>query len=87
MGPTWSSVGARSSTPARGTASWLGLKPTMPQQAAGMRMDPAVSVPTAMATIPAATAAAEPPLEPPGMRPGATGFITRPKCGLSLVMP
>ena len=59
----------------------------MPQHAAGMRIEPAVSVPTASLTMPAAIAAAEPPLEPPGMRDGAAGFTTRPKRGLSLVMP
>ena len=36
--------------------------------AAGMRTDPAPSEPTAAGTSPAATAAAEPPLEPPGVR-------------------
>jgi hypothetical protein len=63
------------------------LKPTTPQQAAGRRIDPPVSVPVAWRTMPAATAAADPPLEPPGMRAGARGFTTRPKCGLSLVIP
>jgi hypothetical protein len=36
-------------------------------KAAGTRPDPAVSVPSAKLTSPAATAAAEPELEPPGM--------------------
>jgi hypothetical protein len=35
-----------------------------------------------MSTIHAATAAAEPPLEPPGMRSGATGFINAPEVGI-----
>ena len=35
---------------------------------AGTRPDPAVSVPSATGTIPAATATAEPELDPPGMR-------------------
>ena len=51
----------------------------MPQHADGMRIEPAVSVPSAARTMPAATAAAEPPLEPPGMRDGAVGFTTAPK--------
>ena len=33
-----------------------------------MRMDPPVSLPIAIGTSPAATAAPEPPLEPPGIR-------------------
>jgi hypothetical protein len=44
-----------------------GLTPTMPLNAAGTRPDPAVSVPSAKLTIPAATATAEPELDPPEM--------------------
>ena len=49
----------------------VGLKPTTPQQAAGMRIEPPESVPSAASASPRATAAAEPPLDPPAMRPGA----------------
>ena len=37
--------------------------PTMPQRAAGWRMEPPVSLPSAQSASPAATAAAEPPLD------------------------
>ena len=40
--------------------------PTMPQSDAGWRMEPPVSLPSAQSASPAATAAAEPPLLPPG---------------------
>src|SRR5689334_11975040 len=50
----------------------------MPQNAAGWRTDPPVSEPRATGTMPAATAAAEPPDEPPGTRSGATGFRVGP---------
>src|SRR5262245_66247300 len=40
--------------------------PTMPVKAAGWRIEPPVSVPVAPRQSPAATAAAEPPEEPPG---------------------
>ncbi len=40
--------------------------PTMPVKAAGWRMEPPVSVPVAMKPRRAATAADEPPDEPPG---------------------
>ena len=40
--------------------------PTMPQKAAGWRIEPPVSVPVAPSAQRAATAAAEPPDEPPG---------------------
>ena len=47
---------------------WLGFMPTRPQNAAGMRVDPPPSLAVAIGTRPAATAAADPPLEPPGVR-------------------
>ena len=37
-------------------------------------MEPPVSVPRVATAVPAATAAAEPPLEPPGTRVGSQGF-------------
>ena len=54
----------------------VGLKPVMPQHAAGIRIEPPVSVPSAPSASPAASAAAEPPLDPPAVRPGAAGFGT-----------
>jgi hypothetical protein len=45
----------------------VGFSPTMLLKAAGTRPEPAVSVPSAKLTSPAATATAEPELEPPGM--------------------
>src|SRR5699024_8298834 len=50
-----------------GTCPRLGLSPTSPHIAAGMRSDPPPSLPCATGTIPAATAAADPPLDPPGL--------------------
>jgi hypothetical protein len=55
------------------------LKPVTPQNAAGMRIEPPESVPSAASARPAASAAAEPPEDPPAMRPGAIGFGTQPK--------
>ena len=48
--------------------------PTTPQNAAGWRIDPPVSLPSAKAHSPAATAAALPPEEPPGTRDRSTGL-------------
>ena len=48
----------------------VGFSPTRPQQAAGTRIEPPASVAWAIATIPAATAAAAPPEEPPGRSGG-----------------
>ncbi|MCY1208432.1 hypothetical protein D9M72_200590 [compost metagenome] len=47
-------------------------------KAAGWRIEPPVSVPVAAGTRRAATAAAEPPEEPPGTRSSAQGFLTAP---------
>ena len=53
--------------PAHDTMPRLGLSPTTSPNAAGTRPDPAVSVPSASGVKPAATASAEPVLEPPAM--------------------
>ena len=45
-----------------------GRKLVMPHSEAGTRTEPAVSVPSAAGASRAATALAEPPLDPPGMR-------------------
>src|SRR2546427_5949608 len=45
-----------------------GFKPTSPHSLDGMRIEPPPSLACATGTRPAATAAAEPPLEPPGER-------------------
>src|SRR5689334_20343221 len=45
----------------------VGLNPTMLQKAAGRMTEPVVCVPTASGQKPAATAAADPLLDPPGV--------------------
>src|SRR5439155_26967575 len=52
----------------------VGLSPSMPQKAAGWRIEPPVSVPSPPAARPAATAAAGPPDEPPGTRVRSHGL-------------
>src|SRR3954454_18519832 len=66
---------------------YVGFRPEMPQKLAGMRIEPPVSVPSASATAPVASATAEPPLLPPGTRSGSYGFRHGGKCALTLVMP
>ena len=44
----------------------LGFKPIKPLKEAGIRMEPPPSLAPAIGTIPLATTAAAPPLEPPG---------------------
>ena len=67
----------------RSTRAAVGLKPAMPQNAAGTRIEPDVSVPIAHGTTPAATATAEPDEDPPGASAlfRARGFGGVPKCG------
>jgi hypothetical protein len=48
------------------TRARLAFNPTRPQQEAGMRIEPPPSLACPIETIPDATAAPEPPLEPPG---------------------
>jgi hypothetical protein len=54
------------------------LSPTTPHAAAGSRIEPPVSVPSAPAARPAATAAPEPLLDPPETWPMRHGFWTSP---------
>src|SRR5688572_25988683 len=56
----------------------VGLSPKIPQHDAGMRIDPPPSPPPAIGTIPAATAAADPPLEPPLVRATSQGLRVGP---------
>ena len=49
---------------------------------AGMRIDADRSVPTSNGVIPEASAAAAPPLDPPGVRSTSHGLLVRPKMGL-----
>src|SRR5919202_3424819 len=78
--------------PQREQRPYVGLTPTVPVKAAGWRIEPPVSVAVAPAQIRAATAAAEPPDEPPGTI-GAfepcrrQGEITLPKALVSLDEP
>ena len=59
----------------------------MPHSAAGWRIEPPVSVPSAHGARPAATAAALPPLEPPGTRARSHGLSTGPKAEFSFDEP
>ena len=87
MGPSVSSDLLSGITPAMSMLPNAGLNPATPQSDPGMRIEPPVSLPIAQSHIPAATATAEPPEEPPATRDGSRGLRTVPKCGLTLVTP
>ena len=70
-----SSVRQAGTMPRAETAPSVGFSPTIPFSAAGTRPDPAVSVPSAKAAMPCATATAEPEEEPPGTIAGSSAFF------------
>src|SRR5215472_14902880 len=63
----------------------VGLSPTSPHSLAGIRMEPPPSLACAAATRPAATAAAEPPLDPPVEWPRFQGLRVGPYASGSVV--
>src|SRR5436309_3801907 len=65
-------------TPERLTRPTVGLMPTIPLAEDGLTIEPSVSVPTATAQRLAATATAEPELEPEGMRSRQYGLFVSP---------
>src|SRR5215469_10568555 len=67
------------------TRARVGLSPTSPHALDGMRMDPPPSLPCAAGTMPLATAAADPPEEPPAERPGSQGLRAAGKLRASVV--
>src|SRR5438067_10837791 len=78
MGPGVSRLGASGRRPSIGMLPVVTFRPKVPQNDDGIRMDPPVSEPVANGTIPAATAAAEPPLDPPVILAASQGLHVRP---------
>src|SRR5262245_10891539 len=68
IGPGWSSDGAKGMAPSQLTSPKLGFKPATPQYDAGRVIEPPVCEPSAPRHMPHARAAAEPLLDPPGVR-------------------
>jgi hypothetical protein len=66
-GPIESSVDDSGVTPSRGIRFCVGLNPTIPQSAAGMRTEPPVSVPIPTTAPPSLTETAAPDEDPPGI--------------------
>ena len=64
----------------------VGFSPTMPHIEAGKRIEPPMSLPCATGTIPDATAAADPPLDPPVLRVRSQGLWVAPYASGSVVM-
>ena len=83
MGPTTASGSSTSA----GTSPGVVRRPTSPQKAAGFRTLAARSEPSANGIIPAATAAAAPPLLPPGVSRVSYGLRVGPNTGLNVCDP
>lgn len=62
-------------------------QPTTPHFDAGMRKEPPVSDPVHIGSMLSASAAAEPPEEPPAFNAGLNGFPVAPQTGLRLLPP
>src|SRR4051795_591149 len=61
-----------------GTRPYGGLKPTTPLNAAGIRIEPPMSEPLASVAVPDASAAPEPPDDPPTPNSGFQGLRVMP---------
>src|SRR5439155_14681650 len=70
-----------------GTRPGDGRNPTTLQNAAGLRSEPPVSLPSAIGTIPQASATAAPPLLPPQVFVTSYGFRVAPKTVLNVCEP
>ena len=70
-----------------GVSPGVGRMPTMPQNAAGMRIEQPKSVPCASGTMPVATATAEPPDEPAGLSAGFQDCGSRRTTSLTVLAP
>src|SRR5579862_8716673 len=77
----------RDSNASPGISPGVVRSPTRPQKAAGFLMLEARSEPSANGTIPVATAAAAPPLLPPGVSRVSNGLRVGPKTGLNVWAP
>ena len=78
IGPLTLSPHQASSCGAIETRSRCGFRPNRPHQVDGMRIEPPPSEPSASGASPAATAAALPPLLPPGVRVVSHGLRVAP---------
>ena len=87
IGPFIASVLKGSRRGPCGTTPGPGRNPTVDVKLVGIRMEPPWSLPVASQTCPAASAAAEPPEEPPGVSVVFQGFVVVPNTSLNVCEP
>ena len=73
--------------PSLGTRPGDGRRPTTLQKAGGLRSEPPVSLPSAIGTMPHASATAPPPLLPPHVFVRSYGFRVAPNTVLNVCDP
>ena len=73
--------------PSPGTRPGDGRRPTTLQKAGGLRSEPPVSLPSAIGTMPLASATAPPPLLPPHVFVRSYGFRVAPNTVLNVCDP
>ena len=83
-GPSTPSVDHPSTDGQLGTRPGEGRSPTTLQKLAGLRSDPPMSLPSAMGSMPHASAAAAPPLLPPQVFVRSYGLRVGPNSGLKV---
>jgi hypothetical protein len=83
IGPAWA-TSPKADGGYTATLPKVGFRPNTPEKEAGMRIEPPASVPTASGQMPANTAAALPPLDPPGVRSRFQGLRVTPVSGESV---
>jgi len=86
-GPMQSKDIVMSINPYLETAPYVGFSPVTPQCDAGFRIEPPVSEPSEKSESSAATDAAEPDDEPPGISSGFRGFFVGPNAEVSPEAP
>ena len=87
IGPDVLSVDQANAAVGEGTRPGDTRNPTTLQYAAGFRSDPPISLPSAIGSIPQASATAAPPLDPPQVFVVSYGFRVAPKTVLKVCDP
>ena len=87
IGPSTEITDQPSARALSATRPGVGRSPTTPHRAAGMRSEPPVSEPVQIGSMPVASAAAEPPEEPPALSVGLNGLPVAPQTGLRELAP
>src|SRR5262245_18737400 len=87
IGPSTEMTDQPSGRASLATSPGDGRRPTTPHSAAGMRSEPPVSEPVQTGSMSTASAAAEPPDDPPAFSAGSNGLPVAPQTLLRVLAP